>query len=136
MPIRYTISRQDRVIRAVATGIISAPDLHHLIDSLLADPELGPGLRGLYDASEAEPDISILQLAEVAAKVRELLKRGLGRIAIVAQSRATYRVSKTFTVLAQAIGIDVDVFTDLTDAEDWLEEASGSSDSGEKPLTH
>jgi len=136
MPIRYTISRQDRVIRAVATGIISAPDLHHLIDSLLADPELGPGLRGLYDASEAEPDISILQLAEVAAKVRELLRRGLGRIAIVAQSRATYRVSKTFTVLAQAIGIDVDVFTDLTDAEDWLEEASGSSDSWGKPLTH
>jgi|SRR5437868_1048397 len=136
MPISYTISREDRLIRAVATGIISAPDLHQLIDALLEDPRLGPGLRGLYDASTAEPDITILQLAEVAGKVRELLNRGLGRIAIVAKSSATYRVSKTFTVLARAIGIDVDVFTELADAEAYLEESNGSSDAGEKPLRH
>jgi hypothetical protein len=136
MPISYTISRKDRLIRAVATGITTAPDLHKLIDSLLADPELRPGLRGLYDASEAEPDITILELAEVAGKVRELLKRGLGRIALVAQSPATYRVSKTFTVLAQAIGIDVDVFTELSDAEAWVEEANGTPDADEKTLPH
>jgi hypothetical protein len=136
MPISYTISRKDRLIRAVATGITSAPDLHKLIDSLLADPELRPGLRGLYDAREAEPDITILELAEVAGKVRELLKRGLGRIALVAQSPATYRVSKTFTVLAQAIGIDVDVFTELSDAEAWVVEANGTLDADEKPLPH
>ncbi len=134
MPISYTISSEDRLIRAVATGVISAPDLHRLIDSLLADPDLKPGLRGLYDASIAEPDITILQLAEVAGKVRELLKRGLGRIALVAQSQATYRVSKTFTVLAQAIGIDVDVFTTLPDAEEWLDLPNGSSDPSERLL--
>ena len=134
MPISYTISSEDRLIRAVATGVISAPDLHRLIDSLLADPDLKPGLRGLYDASIAEPDITILQLAEVAGKVRELLKRGLGRIALVAQSQATYRVSKTFTVLAKAIGIDVDVFTTLADAEEWLDLPNGSSDPSERLL--
>jgi hypothetical protein len=125
MPISYTISPEERVIRAVATGIISAPDLHKLIDALLNDPGLEPGVRGLYDASDAAPDITILELAEVAGKVRQLLKRGLGRIALVAQSPATYRVSKTFTVLAQAIGIDVDVFTELPDAEAYLEKAKG-----------
>ncbi len=136
MPISYTISPEDRVIRAVATGIISAPDLHKLIDALLVDPGLEPGVRGLYDASDAAPDITILELAEVAGKVRQLLKRGLGRIALVAQSPGTYRVSKTFTVLAQAIGIDVDVFTELSDAEAYLEEGKGSADIHEKPLGH
>ena len=125
MPITYTISRERRRVNAFATGIIRADDLHVLIRSLMADPALVPGMRGLYDASEAEPDITVLQLAEVAGEVRELLKRGLGRIAIIAQSRATYRVAKTFTVLAQAIGIDVDVFEDLEEAEAWLDRNDG-----------
>jgi hypothetical protein len=125
MPITYTISAQDRLIRAYATGVIRAEDLHGLIRSLLADPGLVPGLRGLYDSSEAEPDITVLQLAEVAGEVRGLLNRGLGRIAIVAKSRATYRVAKTFTVLAQAIGIDVEVFEELPPAEAWLAETDG-----------
>ena len=136
MPITYTIDREQRRINAFATGIIRADDLHGLIRSLLADPGLVPGLRGLYDSSYAEPDITILQLAEVAGEVRQLLNRGLGRIAIVAQLVTTYRVAKTFTVLARAIGIDVDIFTELAEAEAWLEQASGHSGSDVKPLRH
>lgn len=122
MPITYSISAKERRINAIATGTIRADDLHGLIRSLLADPALVPGLRALYDASNAEPDITVLQLAEVAGEVRQLLNRGLGRIAVVAYSQATYRVAKTFTVLAQAIGIDVDVFRELPEAEAWLAE--------------
>lgn len=125
MPITYTIAREQRRVNAVATGTIRAEDLHGLIRSLIANPQLVPGMRALYDASTAEPDITVLQLAEVAGAVRELLNRGLGRIAIVAQSRATYRVAKTFTILARAIGIDVDVFEDLPEAEAWLNENDG-----------
>jgi hypothetical protein len=136
MAITYTISPQERLITARATGIIRAIDLHPFLDTLLADPGLVPGLRALYDARLAEPDITILQLAEVAAKVRQLINRGLGRIAIVAQSQATYRVSKTFTVLARALGIDVDVFWELEEAEAYLEEANGESHTDEQPLPH
>lgn len=125
MPITYTISREQSRITAFATGIIRARDLHDLVRSLLEDAGLVPGLRALYDARYAEPDISIMQLAEVAGEVRQLLDRGLGRIAIVAQSQTTYRVSKTFTVLARAIGIDVDVFMDLAEAEAWLAKDDG-----------
>lgn len=134
MPITYSISAEARRINALATGTIRADDLHGLIRSLLADPALVPGLRALYDASKAEPDITVLQLAEVAGEVRELLKRGLGRIAIVAKSQATYRVAKTFTVLAQAIGIDVDVFRQLPEAEAWLAEDNGVSGTDEMLL--
>jgi hypothetical protein len=134
MLITYTISRQERLIKAYATEIIRADDLNGFVDALLADPNLGPGLRALNDASDAEPDITILQLAEVASRMLQLINRGLGRIAIVAQSRATYRVSKTFSVLLRALGIDVAVFTELCAAEAWLEDSSGSSDTGETPL--
>ena len=134
MPITYTIDREQRRINAFATGIIRAEDLRGLIRSLLADPGLVPGLRGLYNSSYAEPDITILQLAETAGEVRQLLNRGLGRIAIVAQSATTYRVAKTFTVLARAIGINVDIFTELAEAEVWLGEDEDISRSGEMML--
>jgi hypothetical protein len=101
---------------------------------MLADPGLVPGLRALYDARYAEPDITIMQLAEVAGEARQLLNRGLGRIAIVAQSQTTFRVAKTFTVLARAIGIDVDVFRELDEAEEWLSEDNDITRSGEMLL--
>jgi hypothetical protein len=124
MPITYKIASEQGRITAFATGITRADDLHGLIRAILADPAFVPGLRALYDARYAEPDITILQLAEVAGDVRQLLKRGLGRIVIAAQSDTTYRVAKTFTVLARAIGIDVNVFREIDDAEAWLSKGS------------
>src|ERR1700716_678994 len=124
MPITYTIDRDERLIRAYATGVIRADDLHPFLDVLLAHPDLPPGLRGPYGASDAAPDITILQLAEVASRVLQLVNRGLGRIAIVAKMSATYRVSKTFSVLARALGIEVEVFTEHRAAEAWLEEVT------------
>jgi hypothetical protein len=85
-----------------------------------------PGLRGLFDARYAEPDITVLQIAEVASEVRELQKRGLGRLAVVAESQTTYRVAKTFSIIARAIGIDVDVFKELAPARSWLDESGDS----------
>jgi|SRR5467141_1248639 len=126
MAITYTISREARLVKAFATGITRAADLHGLINSLLADPNMGPGLRGLYDARYAEPDITIMEIAEVAGEVRQLQNRGLERVAIVAQSQTTYRVAKTFSIIARAIGIDVDVFKDLAPAEAWLDERDDS----------
>jgi hypothetical protein len=126
MAITYTISREQRQIKAFATGITRVDDLRGLIRSLLADPGFVPGLRALYDARYAEPDITVLEVAEVATEVKKLQNRGLGRIAVVAASETTYRVAKTFSIIARAIGIDVDVFKDLAPAQAWLEENSGS----------
>jgi hypothetical protein len=127
MAIIYTISREERLIRASATGIIRADDLHGLVRSLLEDAEFHPGLRGLYDSRFGEPDVSIMQLAEVAKEVRELLQRGMGRVALVAGSDTTYRVEKTFAVLARALGVDVEVFRELGEAESWLDESGASA---------
>lgn len=120
MPITYTISPQEQMIRAFAKGIITAADLHGLVKSLLDDPALEKGMRGLYDSRFGEPDITVMQLAEIAGEARKLVNRGLGRIALVAASETTYRVEKTFTTLARALFMDVDVFRDLKEAEAWL----------------
>jgi len=126
MALTYTISRDDLLIKVFASGIIRADDLHGLIESLLVDPGLLPGLRGIFDARYAEPDITVMQIADVAGEVRQLQNRGLERFAIVAQSQATYRVAKTFSIIARAIGIDVDVFKEIAAAQAWVDEKSDS----------
>jgi hypothetical protein len=126
MALTYTISRDELLIKAFASGIIRADDLHGLIESLLVDPGLLPGIRGIFDARYAEPDITVMQIAEVAGEVRQLQNRGLERFAIVAQSQATYRVAKTFSIIARAIGIDVDVFKEIAAAQAWVDEKSDS----------
>jgi len=134
MSITYAISSGERLIRVYASGIIRADDLHGLLDTLLDDEALTPGLRGLYDSRFAEPDITILQLAEVAAKATRVVARGVDRIAIVGTSPTTIRVARTFAVLARALGIDVEVFTELSDAELWLGEQKGDGTPGQKLL--
>jgi uncharacterized protein (DUF2384 family) len=89
-------------------------------------------MRGLYDARFAEPDITILQIAEVARKVSRVVARGIERVAIVAQSANTVRVARTFAIIARAMGIDVDVFNELEDAERWLDDPREGGGSGRK----
>jgi len=134
MAITYKIFPNERLIRVSATGIVRAKEMDDFIDALHKDPALEPRLRILYDARYSEPDIPILQLAEVAGRVQRLMDRGVLRIAMVAESKNTLRMAKTFAVLARALGTDIEVFTDLHAAEAWLRDATAGSDTQETPL--
>jgi hypothetical protein len=134
MAITYKIFPNERLIRVSATGIVRAKTMDDFIDALQADPALEPRLRILYDARYSEPDIPILQLAEVAGRVQRLMDRGVLRIAMVAESKTTLRMAKTFAVLARSLGTDIEVFTDRHAAEAWLHDATAGSDTQETPL--
>ena len=134
MAISYKIFPNERLIRVSATGIVRAKDMHDFVDALVADPALEPRLRVLYDTRYSEPDIPVLQLAEIAGRLQRLMDRGVLRIAMVAESKTAARMAKTFAVLARALGTDIEVFTDLHAAEAWLQDARGMSDTEETPL--
>jgi hypothetical protein len=134
MAITYKIFRNERLVRVSATGIVRGKDMDDFVDALHADPGLEPRLRVLYDARYSEPDIPILQLAEVAGRMQRLMDRGVIRIAMVAESKTTLRMAKTFAVLARSLGTDIEVFTQLHTAESWLHDANAASDTEETPL--
>ena len=134
MAVTYKIFPNERLIRVSATGIVRAKDMDDFVDALQADPALEPRLRILYDARYSEPDIPILRLAEVAGRLQRLMDRGVLRIAMVAESKTTLRMAKTFAVLARALGTDIEVFTELHTAEAWLHDARAGSDTAETPL--
>jgi hypothetical protein len=62
------------------------------------------------------------------------MDRGVIRIAMVAESKTTLRMAKTFAVLARSLGTDIEVFTELHTAESWLQDAIAGSDTEETPL--
>jgi len=134
MPVVYTISREENLIRATATGVIRAQDLRGLVEALLIDPNVQPGIRALYDSRYGVPDLAVIELAEIATKVRLLLDRGMGRIAIVALAQLTYTVAKTFAVLAKPLGVEADVFQSLSQAKSWLRDGELAAHSGERAL--
>lgn len=134
MAITYKIFRNERLIRASATGIVRTSDMDDFVDALFADPALEPRLRLLYDTRYSEPDIPVLQLAEIAGRLQRLMDRGVLRMAMVAESKTTTRMAKTFAVLARALGTDIEVFTDLYAAEAWLHDAGAVTDTEETPL--
>jgi len=134
MPIVYAISREENLIRATATGVIRAQDLRGLVEALLVDKNVQPGIRALYDSRYGVPDLAIIELAEIAKKVRLLLDRGIGRIAIVALAQLTYTVAKTFAVLAKPLGVEADVFQGLSQAKSWLRDGDVGTQSGERAL--
>jgi len=134
MAISYKIFPNERLIRVSATGIVRSKDMDGFVDALLADPALEPRLRVLYDARYSEPDVPILQLAEVAGRAQRLMDRGVLRFAMVAESKTTLRMAKTFAVLARSLGTDVEVFTELHTAEAWLQDARAMTDTEETPL--
>jgi len=134
MAITYKIFPNERLIRVSATGIVRAKDMDGFVDALLADPALEPRLRILYDARYSEPDIPILQLAEVAGRVQRLMDRGVLRVAMVAESKIATRMAKTFAVLTRSLGTDIEVFTELHTAEAWLQDARAMTDTEETPL--
>jgi hypothetical protein len=134
MAITYKIFPNERLIRVSATGIVRAKDMGDFVDALHADPAMESRLRILYDARYSEPDIAILQLAEVAGRVRRLMDRGVIRMAMVAESKNTIRMAKTFAVLARSLGTDIEVFAELHTAESWLRDATAGSDTEETPL--
>lgn len=134
MAITYKISHNERLIRVSATGIVLSKDMDDFVDALLADRALEPRLRVLYDARYSEPDIPILQLAEVAGRLQRLMDRGVLRVAMVAESKTSIRMAKTFAVLARSLGTDIEVFTDINAAEAWLHDARAVTDTEETPL--
>lgn len=134
MAITYKIFQNERLIRVSATGIVHSKDMDDFVDALLADRALEPRLRLLYDARYSEPDIPILQLAEIAGRLQKLMDRGVLRVAMVAESKIATRMAKTFAVLARALGTDIEVFTQLHAAEAWLHDAKGMTDTEETPL--
>ena len=114
-----TIDNTTRTIAIRGTGSGSTADTLELIESQLQTFRDNPGFNLLYDSSGLDIESSSSDILKVAEALFQKGVAHFGRIAVVVPERRA-DLARIFAALAQTHGINANVFTHLTDAEQWL----------------
>jgi hypothetical protein len=119
MPITYTIDPDARYVRFRYEGDVGIDEFEAAISAVVGDRDFRPGFSFLVDRRRAAPPTRayIRDAAEYSKAQGE--KLGPGRWAIVVDSAESYaRVSMGQILVASVI--EIEIFTDVYDAEAWL----------------
>ena len=127
MPYEYAIDPAAHRVDVRGFGASSFEEARVKTEELTKDPAFDPSFAILFDGRELE----YLATYEDALKFRDLFGRlretFRGPIAIVVQGTARYGVSRMIATLADLVGVRMEAFLALPDAEAWLlQHRSGS----------
>src|SRR5438874_6583237 len=97
---------------------------------LLSDGRLQPGMSMILETKEVDSRLTFTYLQEIAGRLSGIFEKGIGRVAVVVDSRYAYSLAKTFAVFAANEPVRMKPFRDREDAVQWL--ASNATDVEEK----
>ena len=121
MPYDVTIDAAARRVHVRAFGPSSYDEAKDSIDRLVVDPAFEPTFSLLFDGREME----YLASYEDALRFRDLFQRMKekfrGPMAIVVQGTARYGVSRMIASLLDLVGVKMEAFLSLPEAETWLD---------------
>jgi hypothetical protein len=119
MPVKWTISHEDRIVLAAAEGETSVQDLEQYVTAMAAAG--GLPYRKLFDMTYvASGGLRVAELRAFSRKVLELGKEGpMGPIAIVVGSELEKEMAEMFgqTDANRPLAI----FHDVSEARQWLD---------------
>ena len=126
MPYDVTIDAAARRVHVRAFGPSSYDEAKDSIDRLVDDPAFEPTFSLLFDGREME----YLASYEDALRFRDLFQRMKekfrGPMAIVVQGTARYGVSRMIASLLDLVGVKMEAFLSLPEAETWLDSHEAS----------
>jgi hypothetical protein len=126
MPYDVTIDAAARRVHVRAFGPSSYDEAKESIDRLVVDPAFEPTFSLLFDGREME----YLASYEDALRFRDLFQqmkdKFRGPMAIVVQGTARYGVSRMIASLLDLVGVKMEAFLSLPEAETWLDSHEAS----------
>ena len=126
MPYDVTIDAAARRVHVRAFGPSSYDEAKDSIDRLVVDPAFEPTFSLLFDGREME----YLASYEDALRFRDLFQlmkdKFRGPMAIVVQGTARYGVSRMIASLLDLVGVKMEAFLSLPEAETWLDSHEAS----------
>lgn len=119
MPIRYAI--QDQTLVISAAGHYDITDIAKAVDAAITHPQFKPGIRLLLDwrASLEAPRTS--ELPARWASLDSVKSLFAPQVAFVASDPADLERGRMFANFVRPHGFVVEVFTDMNDAQGWLD---------------
>jgi hypothetical protein len=129
VPVKYRISTEENLVLVTATGLVTRLDMDDLHCRLIADREIRPGMRLLLEAAKVDSQLSFSDLQEIAGRLSEIFERGIGKVAVVADSTYVYSLAKTFAIFAANEPVRMKPFRRRDEAIAWLDSAHSGDDS-------
>ena len=122
MPLAYAKDDAKRRISVEVSDPYDAADLRALVDRQIEDDAWTYGM--LYDARQVSTALATDDLRAVMEHVGRLVKQlgPRGPVAIVTRSGALVGVTQIYAFFGAKIGLRVESFWDLADAQTWLDE--------------
>ena len=119
MPYSIQIDQTLRAILVKGTGTGTTADTIELIRSLRSTFSEHAGFSLLYDSTNLDIDSNPADMMKVAKTLFEEGNAVIGRMAVVVPERRE-ELARIFSALAHPHGVDVNVFTHVSDARRWL----------------
>ena len=118
MPITARVEETGRVyIRA--SGLVTYEDLRNFVWETRARPAIGSPQ--LFDARDAETDLTVEQIRGLQNTIRDQFERGeIGPTAIVASVDSVFGIDPMTQSYTAGHTVPVRVFRELASAEEWL----------------
>ncbi len=121
MPVEVSLDTFAHTVRLVLSGTLTLKDMTAAIDALVAEVGQEGGYDLLSDHRRLTTPATVAQLEGLIEHVRLKAKPLHGRrFAVVTATPASFGMMRMFSVLAGQIPIEVAVFQDMAEAEQWL----------------
>ena len=121
MPASYYIDAARSILCVEHVGETEPAQVYSVIDRMLADPRVRPGLQVVSDHSRETTISTIAGALDTLPRVIEFLDRmGSFRLAIVATRSVQIGMVHFSAVYARRRGIEMRAFRDRKEAEAWL----------------
>lgn len=123
MPIHYVIDHvHDRMVTR-ADGIVTFHDLNAHLDVEQRNRDLHRP--ELINASGATTDLTTEQVRRLVRRASDMLRDvQLGPTAIVTTDDVAFGMARMYSILAEAVGVNAEVFRDVNAATHWLDRMS------------
>jgi hypothetical protein len=128
MPITFSVSVTEKLIRTVAVGEITVEDIVEYVQQQMNHPDIRPGMHELVDMREATLELSYKKVQQLVGNIEPFNEKvGEARCALVSGKDISFGFARMYEMMAEQTGVETRAFRVMGPALEWL----GIDDSAE-----